>query len=294
MLYSSGFFRQCYEQVNQELSAYIERLEAPRPLKESMAYSVYAGGKRIRPLLLLSTLAAFKKDISIGLPAACAVELIHTYSLIHDDLPSMDNDDFRRGKPTNHKVFGEAMAILAGDGLLTYSFQILAEGSRNIPENKRIRLVYELAKAAGPEGMVAGQAADMNTENQPLELNDLEYIHLNKTGKLLAFSVKAGAILADAQEEMIEKLEEFSYHLGLAFQIRDDILDVEGSQELMGKSTGIDATNQKTTYPSLLTLEVAKEKLSEHIRSAKDILGSLHIDTTHLEYLTELVEKRDR
>lgn len=294
MLYSSDFFQQCYKLVDDALIQYIDKMDAPSPLKESIAYSVKAGGKRIRPLLLLATLHAFKKDLALGIPAACAVEFVHTYSLIHDDLPSMDNDDFRRGKPTNHKVFGEAMAILAGDGLLTYSFQILTEKTPPLTNDKRVRLIYELAKAAGPMGMVAGQALDITGESRSLTIKELEHVHANKTGKLLAFSVKAGAILGDAEPAIIEKLEEFAFHLGLAFQIRDDILDVEGSSEIMGKSAGIDANNKKTTYPSLLSVSVAKEKLSEHIKKAKEILHSLPLDTNHLEFLTDLVEKRDR
>src|SRR5690606_34904619 len=176
---------------------YISKLSAPKVIKDAMNYSLEAGGKRIRPLLLLGTLRSFGKDESIGLGAACAIEMIHTYSLIHDDLPSMDDDDLRRGKPTNHKVFGEAIAILAGDGLLTYSFQVITEfmGDTITPE-KKLKLVTELAKAAGAEGMVGGQVADMEGEGAALTLDELEYIHRHKTGKLLAYSVIAGAILA--------------------------------------------------------------------------------------------------
>ncbi|MCU9613828.1 polyprenyl synthetase family protein [Caldibacillus lycopersici] len=279
--------------VNKELSKYIERLEMPETLKKSMDYSLQAGGKRIRPLLIFATLAAFRKDIKIGLPVACAVEMIHTYSLIHDDLPSMDDDDLRRGKPTNHKVFGEAIAILAGDGLLTYSFQLLSElNELNISETQKLSIIYELAKAAGPEGMVGGQAADMEGENQTLTLTELEYIHTHKTGKLLTFCVKAGAILSGADTYTLERLETFANHIGLAFQIQDDILDIEGTSAKLGK-TQSDNNHNKSTYPSLLTLAGAKKKLQEHIHLAKSILRKLPLETEQLEKITDLIGKRD-
>lgn len=281
------------ELVNNQLRQYVEKLNMPQTLKDSMAYSIRAGGKRIRPLLLFATLNAFKKDISLGLPAACALEMIHTYSLIHDDLPAMDNDDLRRGKPTNHKVFGEAVAILAGDALLTYSFQILSEMNENLSSDQKINLIAELAKAAGPEGMVGGQTADMEGENKQLTLAELQYIHLHKTGKLLSYAIKAGAIIANASKEIIEELERFAYHIGIAFQIKDDILDVEGSTEMLGKTAGIDITNNKSTYPSLLTLEGAKDRLIEHVNTAKDILQSLPIETEQLLAISDLIGERD-
>jgi geranylgeranyl diphosphate synthase, type II len=281
------------ETVNKELKIMIQRLKTPETLKNAMDYSLQAGGKRIRPMLIFSTLAAFKKDVAIGLPVACAVEMVHTYSLIHDDLPAMDNDDFRRGKPTNHKMYGEATAILAGDGLLTYSFQIISE-IKQLSAEKRLAIINELAKASGPEGMVAGQIADMEGENQNLQLTELEYIHTHKTGKLLTFCVKVGAILADADKATIDLLEQFGYHIGLAFQIRDDILDVEGTIEQIGKDVGSDREKQKSTYPKILTLNGAKNKLKEHIAKAEGILESLPIDTGQLSFITELIAKRDR
>ena len=258
-----------------------------------MDYSLQAGGKRIRPLLIFATLKAFNKEPKYGLPVACSVEMIHTYSLIHDDLPAMDDDDFRRGKPTNHKVFGEAYAILAGDGLLTYGFQVLAE-MKDVSPEIRVKIIQELAKAAGPEGMVAGQVADLEGEGKNLNLEQLEYIHTRKTGKLLAFCIKAGAILAGADDHTINQLEEFAYHIGLAFQIRDDILDIEGTTDVLGKNVGSDEGNQKSTYPKLLTMAGAKEKLNEHLASAKAILASLPINTEQLEQITELIGARDR
>jgi geranylgeranyl diphosphate synthase, type II len=278
--------------LNDELTKYIQNLDAPEVLKKAMDYSLQAGGKRIRPLLIYSTLAAFNKNPAIGLPVACAIEMIHTYSLIHDDLPAMDDDDLRRGKPTNHKVYGEANAILAGDGLLTYSFQILSE-MKGLSSDKKVAIIQELAKAAGPEGMVGGQVADLEGENQSLSLEQLEYIHTHKTGKLLSFSIKAGAILADADENTLRDLEIFAYHIGLAFQIRDDILDIEGTMEELGKNIGSDVENQKNTYPKLLTLTGAKKKLEEHLGQAEDILNKLPVDTEQLKYITDLIGKRN-
>ena len=246
--------RQYKEQIEQQLPTYIESLQAPETIKEAMLYSLRAGGKRIRPLLLLSTLHAFRKPIGIGMSVACALEMIHTYSLIHDDLPSMDNDDLRRGKPTNHKVFGEANAILAGDALLTYAFQVVAD-DKTISSDVKVRLISELAKAAGPEGMVGGQVADLEGEGKTISLQQLEYIHRHKTGKLLQYSVRAGAILGEATEQQLMLLTLFSDYLGLAFQIRDDILDIEGDEQKIGKKVGSDIENDKSTYPSLLTLD---------------------------------------
>ncbi|ALF11472.1 polyprenyl synthetase family protein [Parageobacillus thermoglucosidasius] len=288
------FLQQQKQRLENALPHYITRMAAPETIKRAMSYSLEAGGKRIRPLLLFATLHSFGKEPDIGLPVACAIEMIHTYSLIHDDLPSMDNDDLRRGKPTNHKVFGEAMAILAGDGLLTYAFQVIAEANdARISPMTKIRLIEELAKAAGPEGMVAGQVADIESEGKQLSLEQLEYIHRHKTGKMLQYSVLAGALLADANNEQLRHLDLFASHLGLAFQIRDDILDIEGLEEKMGKRVGSDMENKKVTYPSLLTIAGAKEKLSFHIAEAKRYLQKAEIDGSVLTYICDLVATRD-
>ncbi|MED4973777.1 polyprenyl synthetase family protein [Geobacillus kaustophilus NBRC 102445] len=280
--------------VEAALSSYMARLRGPETLKKAMAYSLEAGGKRIRPLLLLATIQALGKDPAVGLPVACAIEMIHTYSLIHDDLPSMDNDDLRRGKPTNHKVFGEAMAILAGDALLTYAFQLIAEvDDDRVPPSVRLQLIEQLAKAAGPEGMVAGQAADMEAEGKTLALAELEYIHRHKTGKMLQYSVHAGGLLGGADGRQTRELNEFAAHLGLAFQIRDDILDIEGMEEKIGKRVGSDRDNKKATYPALLSLGGAKEKLAFHIDAAKRHLQQAKIDDAVLAYICELVAVRD-
>lgn len=272
----------------------VYKLNAPPIIKESMLYSLEAGGKRIRPLLLFATIAAFGQDAKKGLLTAAAIEMIHTYSLIHDDLPSMDNDDLRRGKPTNHKIYGDAFAILAGDALLTYSFQLIAEtpGEYTDVETK-LELIKEMSKAAGAEGMVGGQVADINGENKELNLTEMEYIHIHKTGKLLQYSVIAGALIAGADQKVLKMLSDFAYHLGLAFQIRDDILDVEGAEEIIGKPVGSDTSNHKSTYPSLLTLEGAKKALRHHIEKAMEKLAETGLNTVLLEEITDLIETRN-
>ncbi|PFO03799.1 farnesyl-diphosphate synthase [Bacillus sp. AFS076308] len=288
-------FRKEYQQLlNRELRALVEKLDAPSVIKDSMIYSLEAGGKRIRPLLLFATLDAFGIDPKKGIPAAAAIEMIHTYSLIHDDLPSMDNDDLRRGKPTNHKVFGDAIAILAGDALLTYSFEVINMLSDDFaPPTVKTGLVIEMAKAAGAEGMVGGQVADMEGENKVLSLEELEYIHIHKTGKLLKFSVVAGAIMARANESLLRNLSSFAHHLGLAFQIQDDILDLVGNQQIIGKPVGSDTVNHKSTYPQLLSLEGARAALQKQIMLSKEYLKKTDLNTIFLNEITDLVASRD-
>jgi geranylgeranyl diphosphate synthase, type II len=288
-------FAQEYKHLlEDELRRLVEKLQAPPIIKESMIYSLEAGGKRIRPLLLFATLDAFGMDPKKGLLAAAAIEMIHTYSLIHDDLPSMDNDDLRRGKPTNHKVFGDAIAILAGDALLTYSFEVMGQlPSDYFSSEIKLKLVIELAKAAGTEGMVGGQVADMEGEGKSLTLEDLEYIHIHKTGKLLGFSVIAGGILAGANNDQLNSLSTFAHHLGLAFQIQDDILDLVGNQELIGKPVGSDTTNLKSTYPQLLTLEGARKALKDQIALSKEYLVKTGLNTQLLTEITDLIASRD-
>ncbi|WP_370991413.1 (2E,6E)-farnesyl diphosphate synthase [Bacillus tropicus] len=288
------FLKESKTFVEEKLVSYANELQCPNALREAMAYSLEAGGKRLRPLLLFATLQAFGKEKNLGVGAACALEMIHTYSLVHDDLPCMDDDDLRRGKPTNHKVFGEAMAVLAGDGLLTYAFQvIMAYEQKEISAEKKVRLVLELAKAAGPEGMVGGQVADMEAEGKQLTIDELEYIHKHKTGKLLEFAVLAGSILSDATEEQEEKLLEFAKYIGLAFQIRDDILDVEGTEEEIGKPIGSDFSNEKSTYTTLFTVDRAKDILEETIAKAKDAIGSLQLQDEYLLSICDLIAKRN-
>ncbi len=279
-------------QVEAEMFALVEKIDAPVNLKESMLYSLKAGGKRIRPLFVLAVLELYNKNLKDGLTVGSVVEVIHTYSLIHDDLPSMDNDDFRRGKPTNHKVYGEALATLAGDALNTLAFGILAR--MDVSAEKRIELVNLLSKAAGAEGMVGGQVLDMEGEKRQLNLAELEHVHVNKTGALLRFSIEAGAVLADVTQKNRETLKEYAHHIGLAFQIQDDILDIEGTTEELGKTAGKDVASDKSTYPALLSLDGAKEKLTEHYQHAINALDKLEVDSSLLrEFAAYIVHRKN-
>ena len=280
--------------VEARLREAVKKLETPASLAEAMLYSLEAGGKRIRPLLLFAVVEAFGKDPRHGLDAAAAIEMVHTYSLIHDDLPSMDDDDLRRGKPTNHKVFGEATAILAGDALLTLSFKMLADiPEESVSDKVKLSLINGLSTAAGAPGMVGGQVADMEGEGKQLTLDQLEYIHINKTGKLLEYSIIAGAEIAGATEVQKEVLSQFAYHIGLAFQIRDDILDLEGTEELIGKPVGSDTGNDKSTYPVLLGIDGAKEALELHLQSAKKALASIGVNVAILSEITDMIGVRN-
>lgn len=248
----------------------------PDKLGEAMRYSLHAGGKRMRPILTLAAAEGFGGDSRLALPLACAVELVHTYSLIHDDLPAMDNDDFRRGKPTNHRVFGEAMAILAGDGLLTHAFHLIA-ASEGLPPERALAVVRELAEYAGPRGMVGGQAADMLGEQGITSLAELEYIHLHKTSDLIVFSLRAGAHAAGADEAGLAAVSRFGTNIGLAFQIQDDILDVVGNASKMGKAVQSDNREKKVTYPYFIGLEASKQKVRTLTEEGKEALLSGHV-----------------
>lgn len=260
--------------VEKEIVDFITTSTVHEELKKSMLYSIEAGGKRIRPLIVLATVQAFQKELTAPVyQTAGALEMIHTYSLIHDDLPAMDNDDLRRGKPTNHKVFGEALAILAGDGLLTGAFQLVSETTLSPTEN--VLLIQLLAKAAGSGGMIAGQAGDMAAEKQHVALNELKAIHRGKTGALLTYAFVAGGILANQTEYVIELLEKLGNHIGLAFQIRDDLLDVVGTTKELGKKVGQDEKLDKSTYPALLGLEGAKKALTDELKQAEIVVQQL-------------------
>ena len=279
-------------QIEETMYALVEKIDAPADLKESMLYSLKAGGKRIRPLFVLAVLELYRKNLQDGLIVGSVIEIIHTYSLIHDDLPSMDNDDFRRGKPTNHKVYGEALATLAGDALNTLAFGILAR--MEVSAEKRIELVQLLSVAAGAEGMVGGQVLDMEGEQRQLNLAELEQVHVNKTGALLRFSIEAGAVLSDVSAQDRATLKEYAHHIGLAFQIQDDILDIEGTTEELGKTAGKDVASDKSTYPALLTLEGAKEKLAEHYQHAINALDQLPIDVSLLrDFAAYIVHRKN-
>ena len=241
----------------------------PADIYKAVRYSVFAGGKRIRPILCLAAVEAVGGDMAPAMPVACALELIHTYSLIHDDLPAMDNDDFRRGKFTCHKVFGEDIAILAGDALLTEAFVLLSRAEKvRLPAERRLAVIQEIAQAAGISGMIGGQTLDVVSGKSVPDENTLYEIHRRKTGALIVAAVKSGAIVSNAREDKIQALAKYGINVGLAFQIADDILNVEGDRELMGKETGSDAVHDKITYPSLLGLNLAKEKLAKYIDAA--------------------------
>ena len=250
--------------------------ERPQSLHKAMRYSLFAGGKRVRPVLMLAACEAVGGDIDQALPAACAMEMIHTYSLIHDDLPAMDDDDFRRGRPTNHKVFGEAIAILAGDGLLTEAFKLMSDPrfAAGSDPAARIAVINEIATCAGSYGMVGGQVVDMESEGKPeMDLPTVQYIHTHKTGALIKASVVAGALLGGADERQLAAIRRYGEAAGLAFQIADDILDIEGTTEEIGKDAGSDEARGKATYPAVMGLAAAKEEAKGMMDEALNALS---------------------
>ncbi len=274
----NGEYLRLKEMVEEHLLYFLPEVDHKSfTLHEAMTYSLNAGGKRLRPVILLAACDFCGGDEKLALPYACAIEYIHTYSLIHDDLPSLDNDDLRRGEPTNHKVFGEAMAILAGDGLLTSAFEAMNKDMLLYFDNiellkRRVRAIYEISKGAGCRGMIAGQVADIEAENKQCTKEILDYIHLNKTAAIIKSAIKAGAYLGGADANTLKNMEEYAENIGLAFQIVDDILDVSGNQELLGKSIGSDASNQKATYPCRYGLEESREKVFALTQNAKKAL----------------------
>ena len=245
----------------------------PEILYESMRYSLMAGGKRLRPILCLASGEMVGGTQEQLIPTACALEMIHTMSLIHDDLPAMDNDDVRRGKPTNHKVYGDDIAILAGDALLAYAFEVVAERTQNVDPVRILNVVGRLGRAVAAEGLVGGQVVDLQSEGKQVSLETLEFIHAHKTGALLEVSVVSGAILAGADTETVNRLTAYSRDIGLAFQVVDDILDVTATSEQLGKTAGKDLVAEKATYPSLLGLDDARQKAADLIAHAKDIVA---------------------
>jgi geranylgeranyl diphosphate synthase type II len=264
---------------------------------EAMRYSLFAGGKRLRPILCMAGAEAVKEGSeSDVLPVACSLELIHTYSLIHDDLPAMDDDALRRGKPTNHKVFGEAIALLAGDGLLTEAFHLLAfkELADHIPPQVILEVVRMIAGAAGYGGMVGGQAVDIQWEGKPADFPVVEYIHTHKTGAMIAASVTSGALLAGGQGWQLESINDYGKKIGLAFQIADDILDIEGDSVAMGKKAGADTEKGKTTYPAVLGLEKSRKIQSELVQSAIRSLKNFDHKAEPLRQLAQYIIERKK
>ncbi|MDO4552381.1 MAG: polyprenyl synthetase family protein [Bacillota bacterium] len=264
--------------VNEHLLDFLPEIDNKSiTLYDSMKYSLTAGGKRLRPVLLLAACNFCGGDERRALPYACAVEYIHTYSLIHDDLPAMDNDDLRRGKPTNHKVYGEAIALLAGDGLLSSAFEAMTKDMFLCFDDpaqlkQSTRAIHEIAKGSGCRGMVAGQCADLETENRQCSREMLDYIHINKTGSLIISSVRAGAYLGSADINTLEELSNYAEYLGLAFQIADDLLDVYGQEDVMGKRAGVDLERHKNTYPALYGAEASQARLRELTAAAVRVM----------------------
>lgn len=256
---------------------------------DSMRYSLFAGGKRVRPILCMTAAQALGVQNDAVLTVACALECIHTYSLIHDDLPAMDNDELRRGKPTNHKIYGEAQAILAGDGLLTFAFDLLSSEAITsyLDSRDQLRLINIIARAAGSCGMVGGQAVDIASEGKEISFTTLRFIHSYKTGALITASVQAGAILGHASTVQFDQLTQYGENIGLAFQIIDDILNVEGTTEQLGKAAGSDADRGKATYPSFFGLETSRAKALEAVNNA---VQALHSFDERAGFLRELAQ----
>lgn len=263
----------------------VERALVPQ-LADSMRYSLMAGGKRLRPILVMAAADAVGARGTDFVQVACGIEMIHTYSLIHDDLPAMDNDDYRRGKLTNHKVYGEALAILAGDALLTQAFEVILR-QQGVPAEVLVQVVREMSVAAGPNGMVGGQVIDMLSEGKRISLEELRRMHMGKTGALFRAAIRSGAILGGADAARLEALTTYADCFGLAFQITDDILDVVGDEAVIGKPVGSDERNDKSTYVTLTSLEEARELAAETVAKA---LKALELFGREADFLRELVQ----
>src|SRR5256714_4380960 len=281
-------------QVNRALDSFLPKAKVkPRTIHQAMRYSLFAGGKRMRPALCLAAATACGGKEAEAMPLACAVECIHTYSLVHADLPAMDDDDYRRGKPTNHKVFGEGIAILAGDALLTQAFEIAAK-CHGWPRYSHQRIILELAHAAGSLQLIAGQVADLEGEGKKISAPQLRYIHERKTSALLCCSVRLGGMSANCTPAQLKALTDFGYHVGLAFQVIDDILDVTQTSEQLGKTAGKDTKAQKATYPSIVGLEKSRKIAEQLTGRAFAALKPLGKGAAALHGLAEYLLKRDR
>ena len=280
--------------VDQALDRFLPKATArPATIHAAMRYSLFAGGKRMRPALLLAAAEACGGKASEAMPLACAVECIHTYSLIHDDLPAMDNDDFRRGKPTNHKVYGEGIAVLAGDALLTQAFEIAAQANA-WPRYSHRDLMLEIARASGSLQLIAGQVADLEGEGKELSVSQLRYIHERKTSALLCCSVRLGGMSANCTPAQLQALTDFGYNVGLAFQVIDDILDVTQSTETLGKTAGKDVAAQKATYPRLVGLDQSRKIAARLTAKAFGALKPFRGRAVALEALAKYLLERDR
>lgn len=290
----SAFSNECVQRVEQALEASLpaERIE-PQSLHRAMRYATFNGGKRIRPLLVYASgLACGGPPDTMDTPA-CAVELVHSYSLVHDDLPAMDDDDLRRGQPTCHKVFDEATAILVGDALQSLAFELLSKPDKRIPAQTRLQMIHVLANTSGSRGMAGGQAMDINGIGQDMSLPELEIMHIHKTGALIHASVQLGALSAGASPEQTTRLEHYANAIGLAFQVQDDILDITADTHTLGKTQGKDAADDKPTYPALLGLDGARQKAAELLEEALDTLSSFGDSGRHLRQLASYVVDRE-
>ena len=256
-----------------ELKKELEELFYPETIAKGMEYAILNGGKRLRPFLLFATLELLNENISKGVKSAIALEMIHSYSLVHDDLPALDNDDYRRGKLTTHKVFGEAEGILIGDSLLTYAFYVLSQKNLEFLSSEQIvKIISKTSEYAGINGMIGGQMIDIQSENKKVDLETLKYIHSHKTGKLIKLPIEIACIIANLEKDKREVLEKYADLIGLAFQVKDDILDVEGTFEDLGKPVGSDIDLHKATYPSILGMEESKKILNDTVEKAKEII----------------------
>jgi geranylgeranyl diphosphate synthase type II len=280
--------------VDQALKSVFPEPEGPSAdLVRAMSYSLFAGGKRLRPILCIGGTEAVGQKAGTVVSFACGLELIHTYSLIHDDLPVMDNDDLRRGKPTNHKVFGEAVALLAGDGLLTEAFRLMA-ATNGVDSSALLRVIQLVGSAAGYQGMVGGQVVDIQSEGKPVDPFLVDYIHSHKTGALIHASVTSGAILGQGTEEQVKAISSYGNKIGLAFQIADDILDVEGDSKTMGKGVGGDARKKKITFPAAVGLKKAKEIQSRLVEEAVGALKAFDQKADPLRSIAAYIIERKK
>lgn len=281
--------------IEEVLNKYMPKEEGyQETIFKAMNYSLKAGGKRLRPILTLEAAKIAGGDEKNAIPFCVAIEMIHTYSLIHDDLPALDNDDLRRGKPTNHKVFGAAIATLAGDALLNYAFEIMLKESIDTENpNLKLKAIYEIARGAGIYGMIGGQVVDVESENKSIEMEKLNFIHRNKTAAMIVGCMRAGATVAGATEEDLEYITKYAKNIGLAFQIVDDILDIVGDEKILGKPIGSDIENHKSTYPALVGLDKSREIAKNLIEEAKDSISKLSGDSTFLKDLADYIISRD-
>lgn len=277
--------------IDENLDKFL-KIQYPENIFKSMKYSVLAKGKRLRPIMCLESCRVFGGNIEDAIPTACAIEMLHAQSLIHDDLPCMDNDDFRRGNPTNHKVFGEAIAVLAGDALLSLAPQIILQKSKNLDDKTKLRLIEEYCITAGAYGLIAGQVVDIESEGKSISSETLEFIHTHKTADLFKFALKAGAIIANANIEKINAMEEIGQKLGFAFQICDDILDETSTFEEMGKTLGKDKQAGKSTYTAIFGLEQSRKEVVCLLENVYDIMAKYEMKSSILSEIIDSIKER--